>query len=134
MGDLRKYMGWVFAVSSLVAICFAPRLILDVFRWRSHTLFPIRSLLLCAVFPAMAIVFGIAWWTIWKDRPSAKEWGITASTLHILASLLPFILLRRSIVECQLLGVALGVTGLVAFLWPSAVKAETDGDPVSNPS
>jgi hypothetical protein len=134
MGALRKYMGWVFAVSSLLAVCFAPMLILDVFRWGSHSLFPLRSLLICMVFPILALIFGFAWWAIWKDRSSAKGWGITASTLHILMSLLPFVLLRRSIVECQLLGLALGAIGLTAFLWPSAIDAEPGiSKPVNNP-
>jgi len=70
----------------------------------------------------LAAVFGVAWWTVWKGKPSARGWGIAASLFYILVSLLPIIFFSRSVwagVGVVLtnfgLVLAIGVAGLVAF-------------------
>jgi hypothetical protein len=47
----------------------------------------LRALSVPAVFSAMAFTFGKAWWTILREKPSARRWGIAASLLHTAAML-----------------------------------------------
>jgi len=74
----------------------------------------------------MAIIFGVAWWNIWKQRPSAKGWGVAASSIHILLSLWMIIFRSYPILSCQGFGLILGTVGLIAFLWRDKVETVTD--------
>ena len=67
------------------------------------------------IFPVMAVIFGVAWWKIWKEKIAARGWGIAASLTYVLVPLLVMIQTSKS--EWTLLWVELtiGVVGLIAF-------------------
>ncbi len=127
MYTLRKYLSWVFAFTSLVCLQIAlssilhtihPSILHPVHRHYALLLF----LLVPTLFTILAAVFGVAWWTVWKGKPSARGWGIAASLFYILVSLLPIISFSRSVwagVGVVLtnfgLVLAIGAAGLVAF-------------------
>jgi hypothetical protein len=117
MHDLRKFISWIYAISSLIglwtAFWFIPLII-----HRGYAFSPLRSLLIIAVFPTLATVYGVAWWAVWKGKASAKGWGIAASLTYILGSLLEIIFFKRSVWSCNGVVLATGIAGLVAFLWP----------------
>jgi len=73
----------------------------------------LANLLVLTLFTVQATVFGTAWWTVWKGKPSARGWGIAASVINILISL-PIIYLSRSVRGIGVV-LAIGVAGLVAF-------------------
>jgi hypothetical protein len=128
MHTVRKYLCWVFAFTSLVSLQLALSSILRTIH-RQSTFLPLRDLPVATVFTIVAAVFGVAWWTVWKGKPSARGWGIAASLINILVSLLPAITaLYVQVVyshfssgsvwrefEVVLPVLAVGVTGLVAF-------------------
>lgn len=78
--------------------------------------------------PALSIVSGLAWWTLRKNRSSARRWAMAASSLFLVYSL-PFFVADIVILEFSLAGAfaiigvfvsalffsAFGVTGLAFF-------------------
>jgi hypothetical protein len=109
MHTLRKYLSWSFAFTSLVCLWVIPRTISQ-----PH---PFRLLLLAppGLFVGFAVVFGMAWWTVFKGKSSARWWGIAASLINIQVSLLPVVIPPHSIWNGFSLLLGLGVAGLVAF-------------------
>ena len=78
--------------------------------------------------PVLAVVNGIAWWTLRTNRASSRRWAMAASSLFLLYSL-PFFVADIVILEYSMSGTiaiigvfvssiffsALGVTGLAYF-------------------
>jgi len=52
--------------------------------YRNHAVLPLHVQLDLALYLALALVFGAAWWTIWREKPSADAWGIAASLIFAL--------------------------------------------------
>lgn len=94
--DLRKYVGWCFAVEALLLLATCLRRILYAIHGH-YSFLPLRNLLDAASFLVMAAIFGVAWWVGWKGRPSARGWGIAASLTYILIFLRSIILPPRSV-------------------------------------
>ena len=113
MHDLRKFMCWIYATSSLLGLWTAFWFIPGIIH-RDYAQFPLRSLLVSAVFPTMATIYGVAWWTVWKGKTSARGWGIAASLTNILIPLQIIIFSRNW--SCNVVVLLIGIVGLVAFL------------------
>ena len=64
----------------------------------------------------MAAISGIAWWTIWKGKSSAKGWAVATSLMYILLFLRQFIIPLRPVWGRQVGALFIGIIGLVAFL------------------
>jgi hypothetical protein len=136
---LRFFIGWMFAFSSLVCMILAFWLVRRAFEGHGLNVFTyFRALLLQLIFPVAATVFGIAWWTIWKEKPSSRGWGIAASALTMLFPLRHIILLPRTIWSHSGVVLAFGIVGLIVFpkrneTASSMVEANTDNcDPENN--
>jgi hypothetical protein len=118
MQDLRKFLAWIFAVTSLLCLWtsfwFVPRII------HLHYVFsPLRGLLVAAaaaLFPILATIYGVAWWAVWKEKASARGWGIAASLIHVLISLSLIVLPLHPVTSCTWPVLATGIFGLVVFL------------------
>lgn len=107
---LRRILCWNFALLSVV--CFSLALWLTGGMIQRHgTTLPISVWLLNCVAPAEASLFAVAWWFIWKRKPSGRVWGIVASLVLILNAV--FYYLRTS--RPQLVLIVVGVAGVVAF-------------------
>jgi hypothetical protein len=79
----------------------------------------------------MAAVFGIAWWKVWKQRPSERAWGIAASILMAMYPLWHIIHSPRSIRTYAIITLAVGIVGVIAFAMREGALAEAD-DPHPN--
>lgn len=119
-------MSWIFAITAFtclqITISFFPRSLAissGVPFWRLY--------LVPVVFFLMAAVFATAWWTIWRQKASARIWGAAASLINLLAGLWPIVLMMwpgrtfhvfgvRSILGALGLGTFLGIAGLFLFL------------------
>jgi len=119
-------MGWVFGISSLFCSWGSVYLILrtihqhysyDFLRRFAFQQFGLllHILFLIVIFPVLAIIFGLAWWTIWKEKLSARGWGIAASLIYVLISLWPIIYRSDSDWGAPGLEFAIGLGGLIAF-------------------
>jgi hypothetical protein len=120
---LRGFLAWVFAFSALVCLrlTFSTTLQL-IHRHYNLSLFRVLLVLLAAAMnPVQFVVFGAAWWTIWKGKPSARRWGIAASLIYVLifCLLAYFVYLSRSgsseFLSMSWAILAIGIAGLITF-------------------
>ena len=126
--DLRKFMGWCFAFSSLLRLLFFHRRILFMI-CQHYAFLPLRSLLDCEFSLLAAAILGVAWWAVWKGKPSARSWGIAASLAYILTFLDSFAFPRRSIWGHNWGSLVVGTIGMVLFL-----RKDHQHDTSKNPS
>jgi uncharacterized membrane protein YoaK (UPF0700 family) len=75
---------------------------------------PLR-VLVASVFPVLAIVYSVAWWTIWKEKFSARIWGITASLTYLLIGFCEAFYFSPSVPDSTWVIFFLGVVGLIVF-------------------
>lgn len=116
MQEWRKIAPWVFAATSLMYLLI-PNVSILYPSTRHHASTP-RNLLSLAFFAIVPIICGMAWWSIWQRKPSARGWGIGASVVHILIYLRPIILFSPSLWWHHMGALAIGIGGLVIFSQP----------------
>lgn len=146
---LRKYTSWIFGIAFLIGVPITYSTTLNVLRTllKSHppAPLPFTSWLLVFVVPwvvpLQTAVFGIAWWTAFREKRSARAFGIAASLVFLAWALLPLVIPPHFFWKGNLLILGIGTIGLVAFSWPvqsSDVVLETQrnsklaGDGTSN--
>jgi hypothetical protein len=81
--------------------------------------------------PLQTAVFGMAWWTTFREKRSARAWGIAASLGYLAMALLPLAFAPHSLFTplSPLLG--LGIVGVLAFAWPAVTPHAIPQPPVS---
>jgi hypothetical protein len=121
--DFRKFMSWIFLATSLRYITISLKSIPSAVQQSS---LPLLHILLMAptLSVLMALVSGMASWTISKGKPSAKGWAIAASLIYVLIFLRQFIIPLRPNWDHHLGALLIGIVGLVAFLWPDKQVGE----------
>lgn len=113
---IRRIMGWVFAIASLFfAVGSYSFLVQTAQIQRSYAPSKPWIQLVDAVPVSAVIIFGVAWWRVLKQRPSARGWGIAASLIFLLFSLWAIFFGSESIWGLVGVELALGVVGLIAF-------------------
>jgi len=130
MRELRKYLSWIFAFTSLVCLKISFSLTPSLLRQhpRADQLSLTYRLLLPVlpwIFPLFAVVFAMAWWTSFKAKSSARIWGIIASLLNIQVALFPLLIPPHSFWNAFLPILGLGIAGLVAFARPTEASSAT---------
>jgi hypothetical protein len=139
-------MVWIFAISSflcvwgfgyLIVLAVRQQFFSDVHRHftsqQSGVL--ILVLLFIVMFPVLAAVFAIACWTNLNERRTARNWGIAASLIYVLAPVWPIIHHPGSILGALGIELAIGVIGLTAFALSPGMKRVTNDLPSqANPS
>ena len=86
----------------------------------------IRSLLVTAFLAIAVILYALAWWTVWKEKPSGRGWGIVASLIYLSVSLSGILLFARPLLGYEGILLALGAAGLFAFV-DGAVRKQASG-------
>jgi hypothetical protein len=132
-----KYFGIArtlpFAVSFLVCLWIVPLIILrEVHQY--HDFLTLPGLLVPAVFAVQGTISGMASWTLWKRKRSARLWAIVASLTYIMGPLLTIgsnVHFSRPIRDCSIIILVVGVTGLIVFSrttikYPSAYEEQPD--------
>ena len=124
-------MSWVFAVTSLICVQVLFTHAMDMVDQLAADQ-PLRFRLLLLLVPSMMIafaaIFGMAWWTTFKEKRSSRWWGIAASLSVIQASLLPLTFPPHSMSSGLSLVLALGILGLVAYAKPiRAIENQVEG-------
>jgi len=115
--DFRRFMCWIFLATSLQYLTISLRSI--PYSLHQYSAVPLLRILLTApiISVVMATLSGVAWWTIWKGKASAKGWAIATSLVYILIFLRHFIIPIGPVWGRQAGALILGIIGLVAFLW-----------------
>jgi hypothetical protein len=129
MHELRKYLSWLFAFTSLVCLQISFSLTPSMLRQypRAGQLSLTYQLLLPVlpwVFPILAIIFAMAWWTSFRAKSSARVWGLIASLINVQTALLPLLIPPHSLLNAFLLILGMGIVGLVAFARPYRLPAK----------
>ena len=117
MYKVRKHLCWIFAFACLVCLGIAFRRIFYIVQ-RHHAFLPLAYLRVPALFLTQAVIFGVAWWTVWREKPFARVFGIIASMILIGVPLSGITILSQSVWGNEGIVLAVGVAGLVAFSWP----------------
>ena len=117
-GLFRKVCGWLFAITSIVCIWGTFRLVPEILRYRSYKSHFIESAEAAIIFPVGAIIFAVAWWSILKERPTARFWGVAASLALLLTALIGYLQFSRFSWALPVAGIA----GLILFLRQDAAK------------
>jgi len=113
--DLKKLLGWIFAATALFYLLIAiPRnrhLVLH-----PSEMFPsLRNLLYVPFFVLVFIVCGVAWWTTWKGKHSARVWALAASIVQILVYLRSILLFHPYAWWHHAGALFIGIVGLIVF-------------------
>ncbi len=128
MQGMRQALCWFFAVTSFVYLRMFLLSILYTIH-HHYTFLTLCHLFITVSFWAVvATISGVAWWTIWKGRPSARGWGIAASLTEILIFLRPIIFSLRFIWWYHVGVLYVGIVGLVTFL-----RRDEQHDPNKDP-
>lgn len=116
MHNLRKFVSWIYAFSSLRCFQIALLRILRTIH-AGHPFLPLRNLLIATEFSILAIIYALTWWAVFKGQPSARGWGIAASLTYIIISVWSIIYFLRPVWGAFGVIFAIGITGLIAFWW-----------------
>jgi len=120
--DLKQWMGVIFGVSCLDFLYVFARTFPAAARQPYQSPFLDRVLGLPELSIAVAVVCGVAAWTILTRRQSSGTWAIAASLAHLLLFFRTFILHLRpvSILGYRPASLLVAIFGLVVFLRPGA--------------
>ena len=123
MFKLRTILCWSFALTSVVGIQLAAYHLLRTTDWRLGPRALFGDWLELLVYFVVAFVFGMAWWTVWRDKPSSRLWGLSASLLNVVTGFVVVLLgirggMPASAVPGILVVPSIGIVGLIAF-WRS---------------
>jgi len=114
--DVRKVLCWVFACTSVLYVVLFVRSIYAISQ--SYASLTLSNLLIFMLFEVVvAAITGMAWWTILKEEPLARAWGIAASLMYILIFLRPIIFPWGTGRLRHVGALVIGIVGLVEFLW-----------------
>jgi hypothetical protein len=111
-------MGWCFGVDCVVCVVrlviSAPG-ILSAGDQQFAAPF-LHRLLMYPIFPLeVAMVEGVAWWTIWRRKPWATGFGIAASLMFCLIFVRQFILPLPPVLDRHISALIFGIIGLAHF-------------------
>jgi hypothetical protein len=116
--DFRKFMGWIFLATSLQYLTISVRAIPYAIHYH-HAVPLVRILLVAPAFSVVvAAISGVAWWTVWKGKSSARVWAIAASLINILIFARQFIIPLQDPWYQHVGALFIGVVGLGTFLRP----------------
>jgi hypothetical protein len=110
----KTVMCWVFAITSLQYL-LDPRVSMLYAARRHLILLTVRNFATFVLYVGLSVACGLAWWSIWKKKPSARAWGITASVGYILLFLRPIIFFPASAWWRHWSELLIGTVGLLTF-------------------
>ena len=113
--ELRKLAGWQFAGTGAAILSIAAWLFPGIL-WSETGSSLLREVCSIAILFAMVVIYGIAWWAVWKERPSARVWAVAASLASLLGSLWLISHSWRLARWCTWFTAALSIAWLVLFL------------------
>jgi len=128
---IGKVLSWLFAASSLVCLVWLSIVIPYILRIvrPPDSFMTLRSLLVPGMLSVLATVYSVAWWAVWKRKPSARAWAVATSLTSILVPLVTISLklhFSRSIRGCSVFMLANGVVVLFALLRHGTTLAGTE--------
>lgn len=125
MNLLRKILCWNFAIFSVAVYSADYRLITEIVHSQESARHVLLDFLIFAMFSVEGTVFGLAWWTVWREKPWGRRWAIVGSQIQIL-QFTPLLIggwkIFWSFERADWIVNAIGVTGLLAFSRPYMLR------------
>lgn len=133
MDSARKYVSWIFALAFVIGVPITFTTTVQMFSGMGHrdpsvhlsAAWWLLVFVLPLAMPLQTALFGVAWWTVFREKRSARVWGIAASMVFILWTVLPLILPPHSFWNGELLLLGTGLAGLIVFAWPGQRSTDT---------
>lgn len=118
-------MSWIFALAFVIGVPITFTTTVQIFGSIRHRdpnvhlpgTWWLLVFLVPWVLPLETAVFGVAWWTVFREKRSARAWGIAASMVFILWVLLPLLTTPHFFWTGELLLLSVGTIGLIVFAW-----------------
>jgi hypothetical protein len=111
--DLRKILCWLFACTALMYVLIPSLSVLSAIRLVNG--FHLGGWFVLTFAAIVPILCAVAWWTIWKEKPSARAWGIAASIVEILIFARSVLFSVPAAWPHHLGALFIGIVGLVVF-------------------
>lgn len=117
MREVRQIFGWLFAC---YLICCLGACVLSL----CHRLAagegasPLGTFVGFGILLSIACIFGMAWWTTWKELPNLRTWGIAAALLNLAGPSYMILRSRQSLNNALWMMMASGALALIAYAWP----------------
>jgi len=126
MRALRGFLSWIFALSGFICFSITALGSYGTFVHPLHALSASQvqhRVIGAAVFLLLAVIYGMAWWTNARQKPSLRLWGIAASLTFVALAFLPVAVHRFAISERAgqtpshplLFSLGIGLAGMIAF-------------------
>jgi len=139
MRAVRSLLCGVFALGFLFFVRLSALVLLDIVR-RPSAHFPatLASASATLALPVLSAVYGMAFWSGWRARPSARTWGMAASAANSLLAGFFFVVdgqalgqAGTALFRADALLLVIGVAGFFAFTRLEAIQDEPTASPVS---
>lgn len=127
MNTIRKLLAWLFAISSLLCIWHSLQFAFRYVIYRQHPHLAWHELFAVSLFPLLAIIYGIAWWTVWRKLPSGRFWGVLACLTYIGFPLWAMIALHSVQLSLAVM-LVIGILLLIVLLWPTHEEPKVPDD------
>lgn len=127
MNTIRKLLAWLFAISSVLCIWHSLQFVFRFITYRHHADLSFSNLLAVSIFPALAVLYGVAWWTVLMKLGSGRFWGVLASLTYVAFPLWAMIKFH-SVQFALIVMLAIGLFLLVVLLWPTHEEPKKPDD------
>lgn len=125
MQIFKKFFGWLYGFLCLVCLCVSSWGAYSAVH-RHHGSVPFLFLVPSAVMLIFGAVFGMAWWSTWKEDPSARFWGILASLLNLFIPASSMYFFHARFGKSKYETIVLGLLGLFAYVWSESDDSAHD--------
>lgn len=138
MRAVRTFLSWVFALGAMIFLRSAVSTAVNILGWpRAHLPSSLASAGAGAAAPLLGIVYGMACWSLWQGKKTARGWGIAASMLNVALGSVFLYMDRRYLLEspgawvnADSVLLAIGLGGLIAFRRSDVASAEETLQPI----
>jgi hypothetical protein len=138
MRAIKLAIAWCFAATAILCFWDIVRFIPTKVYMYGSASDPslIAQAVLLSILLALGSLFAMAWWTVLRNRDSARKWALIASLVLALAGFLLFYAAPFTLMQKGWLPLLTGIAGLVAFYRPgirpeqskiSSAPAPSDG-------
>ncbi len=90
MSKISKGLSWIYALSGLLCLQVGIAIAMPVFQEVERAKY-LPNLFVTALFVAFTAVFEMGWWTILKEKRTARIWGIASGVIFVAVSLWPIL-------------------------------------------
>jgi len=138
MRAVRTFLSWVFALGAMIFLRSTVSALVNIVGWpQAHFPSSLASAGAGAAAPLLGVVYGMACWSFWRGKGSARGWGIAASMLNVALGSVFLYMDRRYLLEspgawvnADSVLLAIGLGGLLAFRRSDVASAEESLQPI----